>query len=101
MDPIQNRNDDEIAYAVCNALLNDLAVPDRTISTAVSSGIVVLEGAVSSSGERAEAGRVTASVPGVVTVLNRIAVWPPDLESELVRETSRELLEAARGDDPP
>jgi len=91
------RNDEELAAAVRRALLDDMAVPDTTIHSSATDGTILLEGTVTCASERREAERAAASVPGVLGVRNELAVWPSDVESELVRETTREALEARRG----
>jgi hypothetical protein len=93
----RTRDDEDLESAVRRALVDDMAVPDRMIHTSASEGTVLLEGAVTCACEREEAERAAASVPGVIAVRNEIAVWPSDVESEVVRETTREMLEARRG----
>jgi osmotically-inducible protein OsmY len=91
--PVQEiLNDTAIAAAARRALVDDLAVPDATIRVFSTDGVVRLEGTVTSLQERDEAARAVAAVPGVRRVWNQIGVWPPDVESEVVREMTRELL---------
>ena len=79
-------------HPVRHALLDAVAVPDRNIRVAIARGAVTLAGVVTSTEERAEAERIVEHVPGVRAVHNQLAVWPDDLESEVVRETVREAL---------
>ena len=89
--------------AVYRALLDDLAVPASSIHVSVRNGDVLLRGTVTCACEREEAERAAHAVPNVLSVRNELAVWPPDLESELIRETRRELMvdlkRTARGPD--
>lgn len=67
-------SDGEISATVRSRLRSDLSVEAGGIDVATSGGRVTLSGMVTSFGERDRAGRLAASVPGVVSVDNRLAV---------------------------
>lgn len=98
---MRSTRDDDLAAAVRHALLDDQAVPDAAIDVAAADGRVTLDGAVELSAERDEAGRVARRVDGVREVENRLAVWPPDLQSELVRRTVESAIAAGETDRGP
>ena len=87
------KTDREIAEAVHHAMIEDIAIPDRTIDVTVSDGWVRLTGSVALAAEREEAERVVWRVPAVRAVTNEIAVWPDDLQSAVVRETIEGAVE--------
>jgi osmotically-inducible protein OsmY len=66
--------DAEISATVRSRLLSDTSVEAGGIDVATAGGRVTLSGTVTSFGERDKAGRLAASVPGVVSVENRLAV---------------------------
>ncbi len=66
--------DGEITAAVRSRLRSDTSVEAGGIEVATAGGRVTLSGVVTSFGERDRAGRLAASVPGVVSVENRLAV---------------------------
>ena len=63
-------NDEETLAAVLNALHHNSGVPSDHIRAEVSSGRVVLSGAVSEEYERTLAEQAAAAVPGVIAVRN-------------------------------
>lgn len=67
-------SDAEISVTVRSRLLSDTSVEAGGIDVATAGGRVTLSGTVTSFGERDKAGRLAASVPGVVSVENRLAV---------------------------
>jgi len=67
-------SDAEITASVRSRLLSDTSVEAGSIEVATAGGRVTLSGAVTSFGERDKAGRLAGSVPGVVSVENRLAV---------------------------
>jgi osmotically-inducible protein OsmY len=66
--------DAEISATVRSRLLSDTSVEAGGIAVATAGGRVTLSGTVTSFGERDKAGRLAASVPGVISVDNRLAV---------------------------
>jgi len=67
-------SDGEITAAVRSRLLSDSSVEAGGIDVAAAGGRVTLSGVVTSFAERDKAGRLAASVAGVVSVENRLAV---------------------------
>lgn len=70
----RSASDGEISAAVRSRLRSDTSVESGAIDVVTAGGRVTLNGVVSSFGERDKAGRLAASVPGVVSVENRLAV---------------------------
>ena len=66
--------DTDLAVAVRRALHWDARVPQQDIRTTVAAGVVVLEGAVHSLAQRAEAARAVERVHGVQRVDNRLRI---------------------------
>lgn len=58
-------------------LLDDTALEDVAIAAAVQGGVVTLNGEVPSTSLRERAARIARSVPGVVSVENRIRITAP------------------------
>lgn len=69
-----SRSDAEISATVRSRLLSDTSVEAGGIAVATAGGRVTLSGTVTTFGERDKAARLAASVPGVVSVENRLAV---------------------------
>jgi osmotically-inducible protein OsmY len=69
-----SRSDAEISATVRSRLLSDTSVEAGGIDVATAGGRVTLSGTVTTFGERDKAARLAASVPGVVSVENRLAV---------------------------
>ena len=87
------RTDTEIAQAVRSALEWDVLVPDEKIQSTVSDGWVTLEGDVTCLREREDAERAVLRLAGVVGVINKIAVSPPKVDPEELRESIEQALE--------
>ncbi len=66
--------DAEVTAGVRSRLVADTAVEASGIDVTAAAGRVTLSGLVTSFAERDRAGRLTATVPGVVAVDNRLAV---------------------------
>jgi osmotically-inducible protein OsmY len=71
-----HRTDTEIAAAVRRALEWDVTVPEESIRSTVSHGMVTLEGVVAHWSERADAERAVERLAGVKRVANRIEIKP-------------------------
>jgi osmotically-inducible protein OsmY len=71
-----HQTDTEIAVAVRRALEWDVTVPDQSIQSTVSRGMVTLQGVVAHWSERADAERAVERLKGVKRVINRIEIEP-------------------------
>lgn len=87
------RTDTDIAQAVRSALEWDVLVPDERIQSTVSGGWVTLGGDVTCLREREDAERAVLRLAGVVGVSNKIAVAPPKVNPEELKENIEEALE--------
>lgn len=87
------RTDTNIAQAVRSALEWDALVPDEKIQSTVSDGWVTLEGDVGCLREREDAERAVLRLAGVVGVINNIAVVPPKVNPDDLKENIEEALE--------
>lgn len=86
-------DDSQLARAVRHALEWDVLVPDENIRSTVADGWVTLEGTVGNLHERNEAEGVVLKIRGVVAVVNKLAVKPPEVDSEELRADIEEALE--------
>jgi osmotically-inducible protein OsmY len=87
------RTDSEIARAVRLALEWDVLVPSDQIHSTVANGLVTLEGEVDYYGERADAERAIAHLPGVRGVTNKIEVYASPVEPERLKFLIEDVLE--------
>jgi osmotically-inducible protein OsmY len=85
--------DHSIAAAVRVALASDPLVPDRDLTVSVLDGWVTIEGSVEHEWEREQVEHAVLGIEGVRGMTNDLGVWPPDLESGVIRETLEEALE--------
>ena len=76
------RTDRELAQAVRQALVRDIAVDDRPVRVEAADGTVTLVGCVSSQAQKSAAENVAWWTPGVMSVVDRLVVSgicePPD-----------------------
>lgn len=86
-------HDEEIAKAVRHALEWDVLVPDDCIRSTVADGWVTLEGAVTNLRERDDAESAALKIKGVVGVINKLAVRPPEADAEELRAEIENALE--------
>ena len=90
----ERRYDDaQLARAVRHMLEWHMLVPDENIRSTVADGWVTLEGTVSNLRERTDAEGVVLKIRGVVAVINKLAVKPPEVDSEELRADIEEALE--------
>jgi osmotically-inducible protein OsmY len=87
------RTDGEIATAVRRALLDDVRVPDRGITSTVALGVVTLEGEVGRASQKEAAAQAIAYLPGVIGVANRITVTTPSIDETALRSAILQALE--------
>jgi osmotically-inducible protein OsmY len=87
------RTDTEIARAVRRAFEWDALVPGERIRSTVSNGWVTLEGSVDTLSQREDAERAVRYLLGVTGVHNQLAISPPPVQPEEVREVIEEALE--------
>jgi osmotically-inducible protein OsmY len=87
------RTDTDIAEDVRRALDHDVLVPSDRIRTTVSNGLVTLEGEVDLWREREDAEYAVRNLVGVVGVVNQIAVAPPRVGAEDIRNAIEQALE--------
>jgi osmotically-inducible protein OsmY len=85
--------DTEIAADVRHALERDVFIPSEEIRTTVSNGMVVLEGNVPVLSQRLEAEDAVLRIPGVVGVVNRIAIASPEVGADDIRDAIEQALE--------
>lgn len=85
--------DSEVAKAVRDALEWDAFVPDETISSTVSQGIVTLSGNVETWSQRADAERVVRGLASVRGVINQIQVAAKTVDPEKLRGDIEDALE--------
>ena len=86
-------HDSEIARAVRSALEWDVLVPDEDIRSTVSDGWVTLEGSISNLRERDDAEGAALKIRGVVGVINKLRVRPPEVSPEELRAGIEDALE--------
>ncbi|MGA2211740.1 MAG: BON domain-containing protein [Bryobacteraceae bacterium] len=89
------RSDADIAWAAANALAWNALVPQDQLSVSVSSGWIVLEGAVERRFQKMAAEDAVADLAGVVGVTNLIAVRPTVPPRELKEEIETALQRCA------
>jgi osmotically-inducible protein OsmY len=89
----EERTDTDIAQAVRHTLEWDVLVPHERIRSTVTNGWVTLEGEVEHWFQRADAERAVRHLAGVRGVTDTIAVQPPAVDSEEVREAIEQALE--------
>lgn len=87
------RTDTEIARAVRNALEWDALIPDERIESTVTDGWVTLDGTVSSLRQKEDAERAIRRLSGVTGINNLIAIEPPKVDQEVLREDIEAALE--------
>lgn len=92
--------DTDVARAVRHALEWDALIPDRNIRSTVTSGVVVLEGVVTTPIEREEVERVLGRLKGITRLDNRLRisrVIAPDAIAASIRQAlnRRAIREAA------
>jgi osmotically-inducible protein OsmY len=87
------RTDMEIALAVKGALIWDVFVPDASVRSTVSEGVVTLAGEVDTWGQREDAERAIRNLVGVRAVVNVIEVKAPKVDAARVRRSIEEALE--------
>jgi osmotically-inducible protein OsmY len=101
--PVHARGDAEISQAVRHALEWDARVPDKRIHSAVSDGIVTLEGEADFWSQSEDAERCVRDLIGVREVRNRIVVGahgaPPstrELRATIEQALARHIAHAAK-----
>ncbi|MGA0872552.1 MAG: BON domain-containing protein [Phycisphaerales bacterium] len=87
------KSDAEIAESVRQALRYDAFVPEQSIRSTVATGIVTLEGSVSTWSQREDAGSVVSRLAGVGGVVNRISVEGPSADPSSVRTAIESALD--------
>ena len=87
------RTDTEIAHAVRRALFWNVLVPDDTVHSTVSNGVVVLQGQLRSTAQKREAERVVEELAGVRSVRNEIEIPPRPVKAPAVRFAIEQALE--------
>ena len=87
------RTDTEIARAVRNTLEWDVFLPDTTIRTTVSHGLVTLDGQVGNLLDRYEAERAIRRLAGVKGVANNLFVAPAKTDETKLCKAIQETLE--------
>lgn len=87
------RTDTEIARAVRNVLEWDVFLPDTTIRTTVSHGLVTLEGEVANLLDRYEAEREVRRLQGVKGVANNLTVVIAKTDETKLRKAIQDTLE--------
>lgn len=90
---VGSRTDPEIAESVRMALKWDEFVPEEQIQTTVSSGVVTLDGTVSTWAQREDAARVVERISGVLGVVNNLVVKVAATDPDRVREAIEQALE--------
>ncbi|MFN7945777.1 MAG: BON domain-containing protein [Blastocatellia bacterium] len=88
-----SRTDTEIAQAVRYALEWDVLVPSEHIRSTVTDGWVTLEGDVETLSQHEDAERAVRYLRGVRGVHNRLAISPPEIRLDEVREIIESALE--------
>ena len=89
------RTDEEIAWAVLDALRWDVIVPDDRIEVKVSNGWVTLKGTVDYKYEHAAAEDAVRNLIGVKGILNRITIKPLVTPFEVKARVQNALRRAA------
>jgi osmotically-inducible protein OsmY len=87
------RTDTEIALAVRQALEWDAEIPDRSIESTVSDGMVTLEGSVDFWHQREDAEQAVHNLAGVRGVVNKLVVIPTFVSTQEVRAEIEAALE--------
>jgi osmotically-inducible protein OsmY len=87
------RTDTAIAKAVRHALDWDTLVPEDRVQSTVSDGWVTLEGDVNVWREREDAENAVLNLSGVMGVINKIQVNPPEVNPEELRLQIEDALE--------
>jgi osmotically-inducible protein OsmY len=87
------RTDTAIAKAVRHALDWDTMVPEDRVQSTVSDGWVTLEGDVNVWREREDAESAVLNLSGVMGVINKIQVSPPQVNPEELRLQIEDALE--------
>ena len=87
------RTDTQIASAVRNVLEWDALVPNERITSTVSDGWVMLEGAVDYWREREDAERAIRRLNGVVGVINKITIEKRAVDPKELRQQIEYALE--------
>jgi len=87
------RTDLEIALAVRGALIWDVFVPDASVRSSVSDGVVTLAGEVDTWAQREDAERAIRNLVGVRAVVNVIEVKAAKVDAARVRRSIEEALE--------
>jgi osmotically-inducible protein OsmY len=90
--PGQPKNDQVVAHAVRQALMWDVCVPDKRITSTVAGGWVTLEGDVDHWHQREDAARAVERLSGVRGVTNRILVKPTLVDSNKIRMSIEDAL---------
>jgi osmotically-inducible protein OsmY len=90
---LRARTDTDIAQAVRRALEWDVRVPHEHIQSTVTSGLVVLEGAVDSWRQREDAERAVRHLDGVLAVTNKITVRAAPVDPRLLLGAIEQALE--------
>jgi osmotically-inducible protein OsmY len=88
-----SRTDTEIAQAVRHALEWDVYVPEASVSSTVTDGVVTLDGTLDRWSQRIDAERAVRNLVGVKGVVNRIQVKPPAVPAGTVRSVIEQTLE--------
>lgn len=74
--PVRDIDDSDITWAIWTVLRNDSRVDSHFISVQTNAGVVTLSGWVNKLLDKERAGKITESVKGVHSVVNRISVRP-------------------------
>ena len=90
-------SDADLAHAVQNLLSWDFSVP-KGVTATVREGVVTLMGKVAWSFQHDAADAVVRSLPGVVTVVNDIAVEPPTSPLDVKQRVQAALHDRASAD---
>jgi osmotically-inducible protein OsmY len=87
------RTDTDIARAVRHALEWDALVPNERIRSTVAEGRVTLEGDVDYWTQRDDAERAVRNLNGVKSLLNKIEIKPPAIDTGELRRSVKAALE--------
>ena len=87
------RTDTDIAQTVRSTLEWNVMVPDKQIRSTVSKGYVTLEGEVALWSQRVDAERAVDRLAGVRSVVNKIQLKPPAVDSAELRGAVQKALE--------
>jgi len=92
---IMGRSDQQIASDAQAKIHNEPALADQNIQVSVNGGIATLSGSVTDDASRALAGNDIGAVSGVKTVVNNLAIQPPQQGLAMNKPAARQIPQAA------